>query len=360
MSLKNTVRFALLLSLILAAFWHMSRTYSPHTVLYELGGTVEHTDVDKIFRDFPNATLNWEMRTPDYTLIMTTGNDQLHQKRTAQKGIYANLFGQELTLSRAVADKLFKTDVANHQSLQILGRPYLLAQVIQEGNYAYIPYDETLLGEKWERTRLYYTVDAIETVELVDERLGNLIALLDLKIYNKTFQKNVVYLFYNLALGLCLYMLFHFLMKTKALIERHYQALADIRKTYLPFYGLKTFVLAEKARIGSLIGLGVFAVLQVLVGLGMLRNFMLPRFLIPSNWFSLSSYLDIGRQLAAYLSDLLQYGLPPVLQTGFTWCAGLMLYLFLIDRRFMKRKASLVEASRQFSRELDREGNALS
>ena len=360
MSLKRTVRFTLLLSLLLAAFWHMSHTYSANTVLYELGGNVEPSDVNDIFRDFPNVTINWEMRTPDYTLVMTTGNDHLHQKRHAVKGTYANLYGQELALSRPVADKLFKTDAANFQSLKILGRPYLLTQVIQEGNYAYIPYDESLLKEKWGRTRLYYTVDAVETVELTDERLSNLMALSGLKIYSKTFQKNAIYLFYNLALGLCLYMLLLFFVQTIALIRAHYRQLLDTRKTYLPFYGLKTFILAEKKQIGFLVGSCVFAIFQTVVGLGILRNFMLPRVLVPTNWFSLSSYLEIEKMLTGYCFELLQNGLPPVILTCCLWCVGLMLYLLILDKLLFKRQTSFMETHRQIPRELDCEGNTLS
>lgn len=341
MSLKRTLRFACLLALLLAAHFYMQFNFSSTTIMYELG-TIKNTQViENAYKVYPNATFNWEMKTPDYALIMTTGNDQLHTRKTALTGGWVNPFGQSLTLSQSVASRLLKTDIANHQTIKILDKPYLLNRVIKEGDAAYIPYSEALLNKGWQRTRLYYTADSIETVELTDEKLANLLDLWGVKIYNKTFYKHQTLLFYNCALLLCLYVLLTFFRKTLSKLIKQKDALITTRQRYLPFYGLKTFVKGEYRALLTLCLHGVWGLIQIGIGFRLLTNLILPTTLVPSNWFSLSSYLDIGRQFINDWLFQIQNGFAPVSQATLLWLSLLTLYLLVFDKLLFKNKSHL-------------------
>ncbi len=337
MSLKKTLRFSCLLFLLLAAHFYMQGHFNSTSILYELGSIKDPKTLEDAYKVYPNATFNWELKTPDYTLIMTTGNDQLHARKTSLEGGWVNPFGQSLTLSQSVASKLLRTDIANHQTIKIFNKPYLLNRVITEGNVAYIPYNEALLKESWQRIRFYYTADSVEAVELTDEKLGNLMELWGIKVYNKTFYKHQTFLFYNMTLLLCLYMLLTIFKNALVKISIQKTTLETIRQSYLPFYGLKTFLKGEKKALSKIGFQGLWCMVLVLVGLRFLSNLILPTTLIPGNWFSLNSYLDIGRQIVSDCIFQLQNGLAPVSQGTLIWIGILIIYLLVFDKLLFKK-----------------------
>jgi hypothetical protein len=337
MSLKKALRFSILLALLIAAHFFMQQRFSSNTIVYDLSNASDPSKIDEVCAKFSNATFNWEMNTPDYTLIMTTGNDHLHEHKTTLDGPWANPYGQDLILSQSVASKLLKTDIANNQTVYIFDKPYLVKQVVKEGNFAYIPYDPDLIDLNWQRTRFFYSADSFESAELVDEQLFNFIGILGFDVYHKTFNKNGVFTFYNLALLLIVYMLSEVIKLAITAFKSQKSHLEQVRQSYLPFYGLKTFCKKELRSIFRFLLQGFYVIFLAFVALRVLFNLILPRSLVPSNWFSLSCYIDIANQFIDSIFYQIHYGFTPVAQSTLFWLFIITIYLLVFDKWLFPR-----------------------
>lgn len=337
MSVSKMLRFMMLLFLLVASFIWIEKSYSAQTISYELAPIKSADPIEQVYKSFENATFNWEMKTPDYTLVMTTGNDQMHKKLTGLQTPWSSLSGQEAVLSESVASRLLKTSASNKQTLKIHDQTFLVSNVIREGDYLFIPFNEKLLTQNWQRVRFFYTAENLQSAELTDERLFNLMTLSGFEVLNKNFSKNPIYFFYNLALLLCLYALLLFVRLLYNSFNQTRLTLLEKRQALKPFYGFKTFAKAEKKAL-----IRCFLKLLGLVLLGFtlvkfLDNMILPKVLIPSNWFSLSSYYDIYQLLANNWNYQLQFGFTGVMQMCLRLVSLIVLYVVLIDQWLLKK-----------------------
>ncbi len=322
MSIKGAFKTLSVLVFLLTAQWWVQSHYNGETVYYEIGPIAKATSVEELQDWLPGLTLNWELQTADYNLIMTTGNDQLHKKITGVDKPWVSPANQEAVLSAKVADRLFKTTDVASKSLRIMDQPYIVSRVIKEGNNIYIPYNPDLLSKPWSRVRLYYTASSYQQAEIDDARYNNLISLLKFDVYHKGYAKGDVYLFYNLALLTLLYVL----RSAGISLIGHYNVqkfnLEEKYKGYKPFYSFKTFIKQEYKDCLSFM-LSHLALLGFLVvGVKLLSNLILPTTLFPTNWFSLSSYNEILTQLRENFQYKMQFGFSDLSQT--------VIYLFLL------------------------------
>lgn len=330
MSLKSSLKTGLILLLLMALHFIQSESFSPLTVAYRIENVEQAAAVDQAYKYFTHGTFNWEMITPDYTLVMTTGNDQFHQSLHPVSGYFANPVYQEAILSKSVASSLIKTDQAAFQSLKLLNRPYLVKAVLKEGNKIYIPFDPALLDQQWHKTTFYYTADPSQSIELQGGRLANLFETTGIEVLFNHYYKDSYYLFYNLGI-LTLWTVLYRWAKTlhsKATVRK--LELLEQFEAEQPFSRWQDFLRRERQSV--LKWLGTWGLLCSCGGISLLLIFAMkiPLSWIPENWFSPKAYWDVGASIVSNLQLQLSYGFFPINQLCFMLIGILLLFLVFI------------------------------
>lgn len=331
--------------LLLALHLSQAQFFSPLTVAYQLEGVNSKAAVDQTYKYFNQGTFNWEMITSDYTLIMTTGNDQFHEALRPLEGYFESPVNQEAILSESVASQLLKTNEAAFQPVQLLDRPYLVKSVLKGGNKVYIPFNESLLSKPWNKTTFYYTASGSNAVELEDERLSSLFATTGTKVLYKHYYKDSYYVFYNLALCTALLLLFAWakFFAAKANLKR--RALVQKFEAESPFSRWHDFLKRERSELRQLVRTWSLLLFTIIMGILLMTQLKLPKTWIPGNWFSPKAYWEVGSSIYTGANLQLTYGFFPISRLLFVYLLLLVLaatvLTALLNKFFTKAQSEL-------------------
>lgn len=331
MSVKQIIKVLLLLAGLVLAGFVMHRSYYPNTIAYELYGPIKPEAIERAGKQFEKPSFQWEMYLGDKTLIMTTGNVQCHQRFSLEQPWFYPAKG-EAVLSEAVLSDLFSTGKANRQSFKLLDRRWIAAGSVKEGRFIYIGYDPELLNLAWNKTTFYYAQSDLSSLEIADQERATFMAAYGIGVDNSLYYRDYLYLYYNLALMLLILSLVKLSPALNAWLKTATNAFVSHWRQSDRYTANQKLSGLKHKSLDQLILAAVVCFMALITCIKLLSNLILPRTLMPDNWFSPSSYLKVFGSFLESLNHQLSSGSSVLIFKQGLCLLGLLIWVIILER----------------------------
>jgi hypothetical protein len=321
MAVKKVIVGLTFIALMLASYLHLSNKYNLQAVEYAFVGDLSYGQ----FEDIRKATkslvkkestnkelicvVNYVGSYNGNRLIMTTGFDHFVKSIPLIKGSFiSDSQVREAAIGDKAADRLFRSINVVGQTINIDKKVYKITGVMKNSKDIYITFDESS-NINWSKRNIKFMIQNQKYLYLYTEMLEGKLRALNLEILDRVIYKQQAYLYINLMLVTIMVL---FVKALKKQIDRILKISREICADYKDHSRNMEMIQYIKMHISDIVQIikELFvSAIQLAVILNCIGLLQISPDVVPSNLFSLSSYIDVIKQNIDYYINRLDYGI---------------------------------------------------
>ncbi|SKC87645.1 ABC transporter permease [Maledivibacter halophilus] len=300
MGLKRVLAlFIMILALFLCSIYLIER-YNPRAIEYHLLNDMSLEQFNKIAKEecIELASLNYIMPHKDYSLIMTTGYDEFFKNIDVIHGeLIHDSKKKYAVIGDKVADKYFKTENSVGMYMNILGDKYEIVGVVKDSKTIYISYRKKLHKHNWKKIILRFTGKIKMNPNMVMENIDERLREERIDVRHKILYAWYINTFLNAIIIVLIFLILKFIKRIYYSLKENIGYLNDgycVQKRSVEWYH---YLIKNKILILNIIKNIVFIIISALIILKTVTKIVVSKYIIPENFFSLRSYIDVAKRL---------------------------------------------------------------
>ncbi|RKD31952.1 ABC transporter permease [Thermohalobacter berrensis] len=311
MGIKKKLIIIFIILILFSAHLYLKDKYNPMAVEINYSGNLTINQCQKLKKKYKLNTfsINYERFYNGHTLIMTSGLDTQIRKIEIIHGQYLSDISElEAVIGDKVVQKYFKTQTPLGRSINILGKEFKIIGVEKNSNIIYIPFNDELLSNNWEKKRVIFNIPNSKEFYITIQKIENELKLIGINIIDKVIYKEKIYGYLNLLIILGIIILAKFLRK---LIKRILDKILSLWYKYKKANRIvdwNKYLLIKKTCLAKIIAEATIVIALILGIFKIMSYLKIPPSLLPDNFFSLTSYINIVKLKYNSISLHLQKG----------------------------------------------------
>lgn len=348
MAIKKYIVGILFIALMLMSYLYLCNKYNIHTVEYAFSGDIsieQFEDLRKSTKSLvKKGSINRELicvvnyigSYKGNRLIMTTGFDNFIQSIPLMEGSFiSDNQVNEAVIGDKAADRLFRSMNVVGQSINIHKQKYKIIGVIKNSDDIYINFDESS-NISWSKKNIKFIIENQKYLYLYTEMLEGRLRVLNLEILESVLYKQEAYQYINILLVAILFLL---ISATKKKIDKVIRSSKETYGRYKEQHRHIEIIQYLKKHINTISQIIKELFLSAIYLTAMIKCIVflqIPPTAVPSNLFSLSSYIEVIQLNIDHYINRLNYGISGLTRDIFI--INLLILIALIGAQFYMNK----------------------
>lgn len=293
---KRAIFIIIIISLLLSGHVYLKYKYNPMVVEMCFSGNLSRDDFQNLKEKhkLDGYSMNYEMSYKGHTLIMTTGLDNQIRDINIIHGEYIfDVEKPEIVIGDKIADRYFDTEAPIGRDFSIFGKKYKIMGIEKNSDAIYIPFSEELIPQKWIEKRVNFIISPKRRFYVTIERVENQLSSMGINVIDKVIYKEKIYGYLNLIIILAVIILIKYLVKLiKILINKvldlwhKYKEVSRVLEWY-------EYLFEKKVCLLIIITIAIAIIMLIFSIFKLMSYLWIPSSAVPSNLFSLMSYIDV-------------------------------------------------------------------